>query len=264
MTRCIVLVMLAISASGLGACSRPTLRVCADPNNLPFSNAKAQGFENKIVRLIADRMGRDVRYVWWTQHKGYVRNTLGKNSCDLWPGVVSGMDGLATTAPYYRSTYVFVTRADRRLDISSFDDPRLKRLKIGVQMIGGDGMNTPPAHALASRGLVNNLKPFLLDADYALPNPPAAVVDAVDRGDIDIAVAWGPMAGYFASRARHPLRLSPAPPSDQSAWPMAFAISMGVRLGDRRLLQAVNRALAQARPDIDKVLADYHVPPAPN
>lgn len=260
MTRIPLFIAGALCAAGLCACSRPVLKVCADPNNLPFSNARGEGFENKIVQLLADRLGRDVRYIWWAQHKGYVRNTLDKDSCDLWPGVASGMDGVATSKPYYRSTYVFVSRTDRGLDIASFDDPRLKRLKIGIQMIGSDGMHTPPAHALASRGLVDNLRPFLLDADYTRANPPAAVIDAVDRGDIDLAVAWGPLAGYFATRASHPLRLTPTPASNQPSWPMAFDIAMGVRPGHQRLLQEVNRALEQTRPQIDKVLAAYHVP----
>jgi mxaJ protein len=251
---------LGLLAASLAACSRPVLKVCADPNNLPFSNAKGEGFENKIVQLVAGRLGRTVRYTWWAQHKGYVRNTLDKDSCDLWPGVASGMEGIAATAPYYRSTYVFVSRADRGLDIASFDDPRLKRLKIGIQMIGGDGMHTPPAHALASRGLVDNLKPFLLDANYARPNPPAAIVDAVDRGDIDLAVVWGPLAGYFAGQARHPLRITPTPPSRQASWPMTFDIAMGVRPDDQALRRAVDQALRDERPAIGKVLADYRVP----
>lgn len=254
------LIGVAVAAAVLGTCSKPVLEVCDDPNNLPFSDARGDGFENKIIQLIAQRLGRKVQYTWWAQHKGYVTNTLDKDACDLWPGVATGMQGLASTTPYYRSTYVFVSRADRGLDVASFDDPRLKRLKIGIQMIGSDGMHTPPAHALASRGLVDNLKPFLLDADYARPNPPAEIIDAVDRGDIDMAVVWGPMAGYFASRARHPLRVTPVPPSRQASWPMSFDIAMGVRSGDKNLLRDVDKALRDQRSDIDKVLAAYHVP----
>ena len=122
-----------------------------------------------------------------------------------WPGVATGVDMLATTRPYYRSTYVFVTRADRGLDIGSFDDPRLRTLKIGVQMIGDDCVNTPPAHALARRGIIDNVRGYMLYGDYAQPNPPAAIVEAVAAGDIDVAVVWGPLAGYFAAPAAHPL-----------------------------------------------------------
>jgi mxaJ protein len=127
------------------------LRVCADPNNLPFSNDKGEGFENKIVELIARDLGATVVYTWWAQRRGFVRNTLRAQECDLWPGIASGIEMVVATRPYYRSTYVFVTRSDRHLDISSFDDPRLRTLTIGVQMVG-NAMNTPPAHALARRG----------------------------------------------------------------------------------------------------------------
>ena len=128
------------------------LRVCADPNNLPYSNARGEGFENRIVELIAKDLGADVRYTWWAQRRGFLRNTLLANECDVVAGVASSMGMLGTTYPYYRSSYVFVSRADRRLDVHSLDDPRLKQWTIGVQLVGDDGANTPPAHALARRG----------------------------------------------------------------------------------------------------------------
>jgi mxaJ protein len=249
-----------LAAALLAGCDRPALKVCADPNNLPFSNAKGEGFENKIVGLLASKLGRKVEWVWWAQHRGFARKTLDAGDCDLWPGVASGMTGFAATSPYYRSTYVFLTRADRGPPIRSFDDPRLKSLKIGVQMIGEDGMHTPPAHALAVRGLAANLKPYVLDDDYGRPNPPAAIVEAVDRGDIDAAVVWGPLAGYFASRAQHPMSVTPVPNETPQAAPMAFDIAMGVRSKDKRLLDSVNGALGSERPDIARILAAYHVP----
>lgn len=248
------------AAALLSGCGKPPLKVCEDPNNLPFSNAKGQGFENRIVGLIASALGRKVQYVWWAQHRGFARQTLGAGGCDLWPGVASGMTGLAATRPYYRSTYVFLTRADRGLDIRSFDDPRLKTLRIGIQMVGADGMHTPPAHALAERGLAANLRPYTVDDDYERPNPPAAIVEAVDRGDVDAAVVWGPLAGYFAARAAHPLRLTPVPDDGSGGGPMAFDIAMGVRAKDRRLLEVVNKALGRRRDGIDRILAAYHVP----
>jgi mxaJ protein len=247
-------------AALLAGCAKPALRVCADPNNLPFSNAKGEGFENKIVELLASSMGRKVKYVWWAQHRGFARQTLGVGSCDLWPGVASGMAGFAATHPYYRSTYVFVTRADRDLDIRSFDDPRLRTLKIGIQMIGADGMHTPPAHALAERGLAANLRPYVLDDDYARPNPPAAIVEAVDNGGIDAAVVWGPLAGYFASRARHPLTIMPVPNEPSAGAPMSFDIAMGVRKEEKSLLSSINAALDGERARIASILASYHVP----
>ena len=249
----------------LAACARQAepLRVCADPNNLPFSNRAGEGFENRLVEMIARDLRRPVAYVWWAQRRGYVRNTLKDRRCDVWPGVASGLEMLGTTSPYYRSTYVFVTRADRNLDIASYDDPRLRSLKIGVQMIGDDASNTPPTHALARRGIIRNVRGYMLYGDYSRPNPPAAIVDAVDRGDVDVAVVWGPLAGYFAHRATHPLRLAPVKPwLDGPQWPQVFDISMGVRKEDVKLRQTLEAELEKHRPEIDRLLADYGVPRA--
>jgi mxaJ protein len=247
----------------LSACARhpKVLRVCADPNNLPFSNARGEGFENKLAELVAGDLGERVQYTWWAQRRGYVRNTLKARLCDVWPGVATQVDMLATTQPYYRSTYVFVTRADRKLDIASFDDPRLKRLTIGVQMVGNDAQNTPPAHALARRGIVAKVRGYMLYGDYAQPNPPAAIIQAVDRGDLDVAVVWGPLAGYFAAKATHPLSLTPVQPwLDGPQWPMVFDISMGVRRDDPGLLKTLDGALQRRAPQVKALLAAYHVP----
>src|SRR6185437_16735276 len=143
-----------------------TLRVCADPNNLPFSNRAQQGFENRIADLIGHELGEPVTYDWWAQRRGFARNTLNADECDLVVGTVAGMEMLATTRPYYRSTYVFVTRRDRHLDIRSLDDPRLRHLRIGVQLIGDDFSNTPPAHALARRGIVQNVRGYPVQGNY--------------------------------------------------------------------------------------------------
>src|SRR3984957_7725136 len=185
------------------ACRRAC--VCADPNNLPFSDQAGRGFENKIVGLIAQDLGSTVDYTWWAQRRGYVRHTLKADVCDIWPGVASGAEMMTSTRPYYRSSYVFVTRADRGLHIASFDDPQLRKLIVGVQMVGADAMNTPPAHALARRGIVQNVRGYMLYGDYRQPPPPSAIIDAVEDGDVDVAVVWGPMAGYFAAQGSKPL-----------------------------------------------------------
>ena len=135
----------------LGACTPQPLKVCADPNNLPFSNRQSEGFENKLSQMIAHDLGRPVQYIWWAQRRGFVRNTVGNGACDIWPGVASGLETLATTRPYYRASYMFVTRTRDELAGLTLDDPRLARLKLGVQLVGDDGSNTPPAHALARR-----------------------------------------------------------------------------------------------------------------
>ena len=238
-----------------------TLTACADPNNLPFSNRAGQGFENKLAQMIATDLHAKLDYVWWAQRRGYVRNTLTERKCDLWPGIGSNVETVATSRPYYRSTYMFVTRASAPLGGLTLDDPRLKKLRIGVQMVGDDASNTPPAHALASRGIVGNVRGFMLYGDYAKPNPPAEIVRAVERGDVDVAMVWGPLAGYFAARSPVPLRLEPVTPwlADMQ-WPMQFDISVGVQKDDQKLLKQVDEVLGRRKGEIAKLLAAYHVP----
>jgi mxaJ protein len=237
------------------------LVVCADPNNLPFSNASQQGFENKLAALLAKDMGAQLSYVWWAQRRGFARNTLNDDRCDIWPGVAHGIERMATTAPYYRSTYVFVTRADRPLQGLTLDDQRLRSLTIGVQMVGDDANNTPPAHALAERGLIANIRGFMLYGDYSQPNPPALIVEAVARGNVDVALVWGPLAGYFASRSPVPLRLEPVSPViDAAQWPMTYDISVGVRRDKPALRAQIETLLQQEKGAIDALLRDYHIP----
>ncbi len=239
------------------------LRVCADPNNLPFSNRIGQGFENDLARIVARDLHATVRYTWWPQRRGFVRNTLKKGRCDVLPGIPSSFEMALATRPYYRSTYVFVTRRDRRIDLRSFDDPILRRLRIGVQMIGDDGYNSPPAHALANRGILNHVVGFSVYGDYSQPNPPARIVEAVARGEVDAAVVWGPLAGYFAPRQQVPLDLVPVSPQiDMPFLPFVFDISMGVRRGDVKLREELDGILERRRPEIDALLRRFGVPRA--
>jgi mxaJ protein len=168
---------------------------------------------------------------------------------------------VATTRPYYRSTYVFVSRARDNLKGLTLDDPRLRRLRIGVQMAGNDAANTPPAHALASRGIINNVRGYMLYGDYSKPNPPAEIVQAVERGDIDVAVVWGPLAGYFAAKSPVPLRVDPVIPwfADMQ-WPMQFDISVGVQNNNQELLKQIDKVLAARSGRIKQLLASYRVP----
>ncbi len=249
-----------VSAYGPATPARE-LRVCADPNNLPFSNQQQQGFENRIAELVARDLDMKLSYVWWAQRRGFVRNTINQNQCDLLIGVPASFERTRPTIPYYRSTYVFVTRRDRHLRIGSFDDPQLKRLRVGVQLIGDDGINTPPAHALSNRGIIKNVKGYTVYADYRQPNPPARIIDAVANGDVDVAVAWGPLAGYFAQREAVPLDVRPVSPQiDLPFLPFVFDISMGVRRGNDALRDQLNGIIERRRPEIDRILADYAVP----
>jgi mxaJ protein len=237
------------------------LTACADPNNLPFSNRAGQGFENKLAEMIASDLHAKLDYVWWAQRRGYVRNTLNDKKCDFWPGVASNVEMAATSRPYYRSTYVFVTRRSDKLAGLTLDDARLKRLRIGVQMVGNDASNTPPAHALATRGMIGNVRGYMLYGDYRKPNPPARILQAVENDEIDVALVWGPLAGYFAARSPVPLRLEPVTPwlADMQ-WPMQFDISVGVRKDNQTLLKQIDQVLARRSSDIGKLLAAYRVP----
>jgi mxaJ protein len=260
--RCAFILLLAIlGTTGIPAGAAPrVLRVCADPNNLPFSNDKREGFENKLVDLVAKDLGATVAYTWWAQRRGNVRETLNDGKCDLIPGIGSSLEMLATTRPYYRSTYVAVTRAGRGLDIRSFDDPRLETLKIGVSMIGDDFNNTPPAHALAKRGIIDNVRGYMIYGDYARPTPQSRIVEAVASGEIDVAFVWGPVAGYFAARSPVALAVMPLPPFDGPQLPMVFDVSMGTRKDDRALREEVEAVLARHSAEVRALLAGYGVP----
>ena len=253
-----------LAAILLGSCSEVhprTLTACADPNNLPFSNNRGEGFENRLAQMIAGDLHAHLAYVWWAQRRGYVRNTLNERKCNFWPGIGSNVEMVATTRPYYRSTYVFVSRADENLKGLTLDDPRLRKLRIGVQMIGNDATNTPPAHALSGRGIIANVRGYMLYGDYRKPNPPSEIVGAVERGDVDVAIVWGPLAGYFAAKSGVPLRIQPVTPwLDSMEWPMQFDISVGVQKDDQQLLKSIDQVLARRRGDIRKLLASYHVP----
>ncbi len=240
------------------------LRVCADPNNLPFSNSANAGFENKLADMVAAEIGEPVTYTWHAQRRGFIRETLKAQECDVVMGLPKGLDLADTTQPYYRSGYVFVTRADRHLDIESMTDPRLRSLKVGVQIIGNDAMNTPPAHALAAQGIIDNVIGYPVYGDYREPNPPAKIVTAVERGDVDIAAVWGPLAGYFARQS--PVALTILPIADTARFaPLRFEfnIAMGVRKGDRAMKEKLDDFIARRHDDITALLDSYGVPLLP-
>jgi quinoprotein dehydrogenase-associated probable ABC transporter substrate-binding protein len=239
----------------------PALRVCADPNNLPFSNRRGEGFENRIAELVARDLGRPLTYFWLPQRRGFIRHSLSANQCDVIIGVPASMDAVWTTRPYYRSTYVFVSRRDRALHVTSFDDPRLRQLVIGVQVTGDDYDNPPAAQALAARHITQNVRGYSVYGDYSRPNPPRGLIDAVANGTLDVAVAWGPLAGYFGSRERVAIDLVPvSPQADGRSLRFVFDISMGVRRDDSALGVALDAAIARRRADITRVLRQYGVP----
>jgi mxaJ protein len=239
----------------------PPLRVCADPNNLPFSNAKQQGFENKIAELVARDLGRPLTYFWLPQRRGFVRNTVNAGRCDLMMGVPTQYRLLQPTRPYYRSSYAFVSRRDRRLRVRSFDDPRLKTLTIGIQITGDDYDNPPAAQALAARRLIDNVRGYTVYGNYSQPDPQREIVDAVADRRVDVAVVWGPLAGYYARREPIAIDVVPVSGSDDGpAMAFAFDIAMGVRREDRALRETLDATILRRGAEIRRILTSFGVP----
>ena len=239
---------------------KASFRVFADPNNMPASNERQEGFENKIATLLAKDFGTTPTYIWWGQRRGFIRNTmnatLAEGRCDVVIGVPEGYDLVRTTTPYYRSTYVFVY-SKKRAPITSLDDPMLKKLKIGVHLIGDDYENPPPVHELGKRHIVENVVGF--NTFYTDDNPPSAIVDAVTAGKIDVAVVWGPVGAYYAARQKVPLAVTPIP-SKPGDLPFAFNMAMGVKKGNDALHARLEALLQQRRPEIEQILKDFNVP----
>jgi mxaJ protein len=233
------------------------LRVCADPDNLPYSHQDGSGFENRIAQLLAGDLKLPLQYEWLPDRRGFVRKTLGARLCDVIVGVPVGFERAATTQPYYRSSYVFVQRA-QEAPVRSFDDPRLARMRLGVQLIGNDLAASPPGYALARHGHTSNVRGYPVPGD----EPAAArMIGAIASGELDGALLWGPQAGFFAARAGVPMRVSVIPPpADLKALPFEYSIAMGVRRGDPQLRELLDDFIRRRRGDIDRILAQYAVP----
>ncbi len=236
------------------------LRVCADPNNLPFSNAKEEGFENRLAQLVAKALGQTVQYTWWAQRRGFIRNTLKAGTCDVILGTPA-LDMIDTTKPYYSSDYVFVSRAADQMTFTSIEAPELRHLRVGVQLIGDDGTNTPPAHALGLQRIVDNVTGYTVYGDYAEDSPPSRIVKAVATGEIDVAAVWGPLAGFYASRSSVPLRVVRITDTEKYR-PLAFRfpIAMGVRKGDDDMKRRLDQVISQHREEISELLKEFGVP----
>ncbi|MBT3016014.1 MAG: substrate-binding domain-containing protein [Candidatus Thiodiazotropha endolucinida] len=229
------------------------LTVCGDPNHMPFSNKKLEGFENRIAKLIADDLNRTLRYHWWPQTIGFVRNTLRIRLCDLVMGVTSVNELLQNTNPYYRSVYTLVYRKDSGLTLRTLDAAKLTDLKIGV--VAG----TPPATLLSKYGLLEQVRPYQRTVDTRLFSPATRAVEDVADGNIDVAVIWGPIAGYAASRQETPLSVIPLPAKVDSV-PLAFNVSMGIRHRESNWKHQLNLELEKLSADIEKILLEYNIP----
>jgi quinoprotein dehydrogenase-associated probable ABC transporter substrate-binding protein len=255
--------LLALAAGAAQAAEPRELRVCADPDNLPYSQRDESGFENRIARLVADDMGAKLSYFWQQQGRGFVRKTIGAGQCDLFIGVPARFDKVLTTKPYYRSSYVAVYRSGAQ-PFTGFDPAQLRKRRIGVQLIGNDMVASAPGYALVRAGAIDNVAGFTVYGDG-----PAGrrMVDAIAAGRIDLALVWGPQAAYFAQRAAVPMTVVPAAAPAGLPVPFDYAIAMGVRKGDSALRDQLDEILQRRRADIDAILAQYQVPrldsPAP-
>lgn len=258
-TNCLMMLALLCMATPLLAAK--DLRVCSDPNNLPYSNEQQQGFENQLASLIGKDLNEPVVYVWSREGGKFFKQTLNAGRCDVVMGVPTGFDEAETTAPYYRSTYVFLTRRSSQLHLTGFDDPRLRTLKIGVHILGDQDDSIPPVHALTSRGIVRNLVGYSIFGHLDETNPAADLVKAVADGQVDVAIAWGPLAGYFAKHSAVPLDVTPiAGDPSLPQLPFHFDIALGVREGDEQLKQQLDAELLRRRTDIQQLLRSYGIP----
>jgi quinoprotein dehydrogenase-associated probable ABC transporter substrate-binding protein len=251
---------LAVRLCAGAAVAKRELRVCADPDNLPFSNQKQEGFENRIAKLLAREMHATVRYTFKPERRGFIRRTLKAKECDLVMGVPAGYGEVLATKPYYRSTYVFVYPADKDIDLRSFDDPALRGLRIGLHAFSHDGGNTPPAHALARRGIIGNVVGFAQADAGTSGTPQQKIVESVAAGDIDVGIVWGPCGGYFAKRQHRNLEVVPVSPSVDPPFPFVFDIAMGVRKGEDAFKRELEAILDRKQGDIRRILEKYGVP----
>ena len=229
------------------------LRVCADPRNLPFSNEKGEGFENKLAELFADKLKKKLDYVFFPQATGFVRMTLGAHRCDVIMGFPQGDDVVQGTNPYYRTSYALVAKAGSGLeDVDTLEDPKLKGKHVGI--VAG----TPPATNMAIAGLMSDAKPYPLMIDTRYDNSAQAMIDDLAAGKIDAGVLWGPMAGYYAKKVGS---LHVTPLVKETTGPrLTFRIGMGVRSADQNWKRLLNRLIQENQPAINKILLDYGVP----
>jgi quinoprotein dehydrogenase-associated probable ABC transporter substrate-binding protein len=230
------------------------LRVCADPRNLPFSNEKSEGFENKLAELFAEKLQKKLDYMFFPQATGFVRMTLGAHRCDVIMGFPQGDELVQGTNPYYRTAYALVARPGSGLeDVVSLGDERLKGKHLGI--VAG----TPPATNMAVNGLMTNARPYPLMIDTRIDSSAAAMIKDLMAGEIDAGVLWGPMAGYYARQVNPPLHVTPLV-KETSGPRLAYRIGMGVRPADQNWKRQLNRLIQENQPAINKILLDFGVP----
>jgi quinoprotein dehydrogenase-associated probable ABC transporter substrate-binding protein len=230
------------------------LRVCADPRNLPFSNEQGEGFENKLAEFLAAKLQKKIDYMYFPQATGFVRMTLGAHRCDVIMGFPQGDDLVQGTNPYYRTAYALVAKQGSGLeDVTTLDDARLKGKHIGI--VAG----TPPATDMAVNGLMSNAKPYPLMIDTRFDSSAGAMIDDLNKGTIDAAILWGPMAGFYAKKSNPPLHVTPLV-HEKSGPQLVYRIGMGVRRADQNWKRLLNRLIQENQSEINKILVEYGVP----
>jgi quinoprotein dehydrogenase-associated probable ABC transporter substrate-binding protein len=230
-------------------------RACADPRDLPLSDEAGEGFENKIAELFARKLGKSVAYTFYPDATGFIRNTLNAHRCDVVLGTAQGDDLVQPTSPYYRTGYAAAYRKGGPLDgLDMLGDPRLKTARIGV--VAG----TPPATYLAKNGLLGQIKSYRLGVDTRYDSPLHDMMDDLDKGEIDVALLWGPFAGYYASKAKNPITVVPLLKEGSGGPRMVYRIVMGVRHSDQNWKRDLNRLIAENQDEINKILLSYGVP----
>jgi quinoprotein dehydrogenase-associated probable ABC transporter substrate-binding protein len=230
------------------------LRVCADPRNLPFSNDKGEGFENKLAELFAAKLQKKLDYMYFPQATGFVRVTLGAHRCDVIMGFPQGDDLVQGTNPYYRTAYALISQQGSGLeDVTALNDARLKGKHIGI--VAG----TPPGTNMAANGLMANAKPYPLMIDTRVDSSAEAMANDLAKGEIDAGVLWGPMAGFYAKKSNPPLHVTPLV-NEKTGPQLVYRIGMGVRRADQNWKRLLNRLIQENQPEINKILAGYGVP----
>jgi quinoprotein dehydrogenase-associated probable ABC transporter substrate-binding protein len=235
------------------AVDRSAFRVCSDPSNLPFSNDKGEGFENKVAELLAKKLDVPLKYTWYPNSIGFLRNTLRARRCDVVMGIVTGAELVQTTNPYYRSAYVMVTRKADNIAADKIEDPALKNLKIGLNA------GAPPADIVAQSGLAAHVRPYDLYVDTRVQTPGKDMINDLAKKEIDVALLWGPIAGYFAAQHGDELKVTPLL-NEPKKNRMEFYITLAVRPGENKWKNDLNNLLRENKAEIDKILRDFHVP----
>ena len=253
---CIGLAIVVTTAAGItGAAAGQVLRVCTDPDNLPFSNDKGEGFENKLAELIASKLDAKLEYTWFSEASGYVPNTIGRSACDLVMGYAQGTGLIDDTNPYYYASYILLYREDDSslAGVDRLSDARLKGKKIGYVQ------RTPPASILAMHGLMGTAMSFELGGNGNASRAAAEMIAAIASGKLDAGILWGPLGGYYAQFSGVPLAIVPLV-KETAGPPVVYGITLGVRPNEPEWKHKINKVIAENQREINAILASYNVP----